>query len=98
MLEILVITATLKFVLSLPVSDALAIQNITIYEGDVHSNNTIFNSSLNIELFLLALLIIIVGVLLYKKITQKNLNFQSPVKELQNRMEVLETIIVNSDD
>jgi hypothetical protein len=87
------------FTLRLPALDALAIQNITIYEGDLHSNAVIFNSYLNLELFLLMLLIIIVaGAFSYKRFTQKNLNLQSPVKELQNRMEVLETIIVNSDD
>jgi hypothetical protein len=57
MLKILLIIFTLR----LPALDALAIQNITIYEGDVHSNDVIFNSHLNLELFLLALLIIIVG-------------------------------------
>jgi hypothetical protein len=97
MLKLVLMTGVLELVLSLPNSDTLAIQNITIYEGDIHSNDVIFNSSLILELFLLALLVI-AGAFLYKKVVQKNINSQSPVKELQNRMEVLETIIVNSDD
>jgi hypothetical protein len=97
MLKILSITIGLEFFLSLSASDALAIQNITIYESDIKSNEIIFNSPLNLELFLLTLLII-TGFFLYKQVTQKNLNSQLPVQELQNRVEVLETIIVNSDD
>jgi hypothetical protein len=97
MLKLVLMTGVLELVLSLPNLDTLAIQNITIYEGDIHSNDVIFNSSLTLELFLLALLVI-AGAFLYKKVVQKNINSQSPVKELQNRMEVLETIIVNSDD
>lgn len=97
MLKVLLVTVVLELVLSLTASDALAIQNITIYEGDIHSNDTIFNSYPNLELFLLALLII-AGAFLYKRITQKYLNSQSSVQKLQNRMETLETIIVNSDD
>jgi hypothetical protein len=97
MLKILSITVGLEFLLSLSASDALAIQNIIIYEGDIQSDDIILNSSLNLELFLLALSITI-GFFLYKKVTQKHLNSQLPVQQLQNRVEVLETIIVNSDD
>ena len=81
--------------ISLFVSNILAIQNITIYENGIIPNDTAFNSAENIELFLLALLII-AGTFLYGKIFKKYFNSQLPVQELQTRIEVLETIIVNS--
>jgi uncharacterized protein YneF (UPF0154 family) len=97
MLRILSITTGLELLLNLPISEALAIQNITVFEGSTQSNDIIFNSHLSLELFLLVLFII-AGAFLYNKVTQKQLDSQSPLKELQNRMEVLETIVVNSDD
>lgn len=80
--------------ISLFVSNILAIQNITIYENEIISDDTAFDAE-NIELFLLALLII-VGTFFYGKISKKYFNSQLPVQELQSRIEVLETIIVNS--
>jgi hypothetical protein len=97
MLKAVLMTSIVKLFLSLPNSDNLAVQNITVHEGNIHYNDIIFNSSPILESFLLALLVITVA-FLYKKATVKNLDSQSPVKELQNRIETLETIVVNSDD
>jgi hypothetical protein len=85
----------LLITISLFVSNILAIQNITIYENDIIPDDTAFDSAENIELFLLALLII-AGTFFYGKISKKYFNSQLPVQELQSRIEVLETIIVNS--
>jgi hypothetical protein len=85
----------LSTTISLSVSNILAIQNITIYESDVLSNDTAFDYLENLESFLLVLLIII-GIFLYKKFIKKYFDSQSPVQELQNRIEILETIIVDS--
>jgi hypothetical protein len=85
----------LSITINLFISNILAIQNITIYESDVISNDTAFDSAENLELFLLVLLII-AGAFFYRKITKKYFDSQSPVQQLQKRMEVLETIIVNS--
>lgn len=85
----------LLIIISLFASNILAIQNITIYENEIISDDTAFDSAENIELFLLALLII-AGTFFYGKISKKYFNSQLPVQELQSRIEVLETIIVNS--
>jgi hypothetical protein len=85
----------LLITISLFVSNILAIQNITIYENEIIPDNTAFDSAENIGLFLLALLII-AGTFFYGKISKKYFNSQLPVQELQSRIEVLETIIVNS--
>lgn len=85
----------LLITISLFVSNILAIQNITIYENEIISDDIAFDSAENIELFLLALLII-AGTFFYGKISKKYFNSQLPVQELQSRIEVLETIIVNS--
>jgi hypothetical protein len=84
----------LLITISLFVSNILAIQNITIYENEIISDDIAFDAE-NIELFLLALLII-VGTFFYGKISKKYFNSQLPVQELQSRIEVLETIIVSS--
>jgi hypothetical protein len=85
----------LSITINLFISNILAIQNITIYESDVMSDDTAFDSAENLELFLFVLLII-AGAFFYRKVTKKYFDSQSPVQQLQNRMEVLETIIVNS--
>jgi hypothetical protein len=85
----------LLITISLFVSNILAIQNITIYENEIIPDNTAFDSAENIGLFLLALLII-AGTFFYGKTSKKYFNSQLPVQELQSRIEVLETIIVNS--
>jgi hypothetical protein len=85
----------LSITINLFTSNILAIQNITIYESDVISDDANFDFTENLELLLLTLLII-AGAFFYRKVTKKYFNSQSPVQQLQNRMEVLETIIVNS--
>ncbi len=85
----------LSTTISLAVLNVLAIQNITIYESDIVSNDATFDFPTTLELILL-LLLIIPAIFLFNKINQKYFKSQSPVQELQNRMEILETIVVSS--
>jgi hypothetical protein len=85
----------LSITINLFISNILAIQNITIYESDIISDDAAFDFAENLELLLLALLII-AGAFFYRKVTKKYFDSQSPVQELQNRMEILETIVISS--
>lgn len=61
----------------------------------LYLSDAAFDFAENLELLLLVLLII-AGAFFYRKVTKKYFDSQSPVQQLQNRMEILETIIVNS--